>query len=101
MNRKKNRLEHEKATIHWMVEFYCVHKLKCDTMPDEYRQLVDYACRRLDHCRWQEAKPACKKCPVHCYAPDKREAIRKVMRWVGPRMIIYSPIDAIKHLFGI
>ena len=38
------------------------------------------------------------KCPVHCYRPEMKERIRMVMRWSGPRMIIYHPIAAIKHL---
>ena len=39
-----------------------------------------------------------KKCPVHCYRPEMREQIRKVMLWAGPRMIWYHPVDAIRHL---
>ena len=35
---------------------------------------------------------------LHCYKPDMRERMRKVMRWAGPRMILYDPIEAIKHL---
>ena len=29
---------------------------------------------------------------------DCREKMRAVMRWAGPRMMIYHPIEAIKHL---
>ena len=28
----------------------------------------------------------------------EREAIRKVMRWAGPRMIWYAPKDIILHI---
>ena len=63
------------------------------------QHLADFACRRLDHCRYGEKKTACKDCPTHCYAPKERVQIREVMRWVGPRMIFYSPKDAVVHIF--
>ncbi|MBR5069669.1 MAG: nitrous oxide-stimulated promoter family protein [Bacteroidales bacterium] len=95
-----NRIEREKQTVRKMIELYCRHHLKENTMPEEYQHLAEYACRHLDHCRYGEKKSACKDCPTHCYAPKEREQIRKVMRWVGPRMIFYSPIDAIRHIFN-
>ena len=45
-----------------------------------------------------EEKPACKQCPIHCYQPVKRAAMKQVMRWAGPRMLIYHPYLAIRHL---
>ena len=93
-----NRIEREKQTVRKMIELYCCHRLKEDSMPEEYQLLAEYAYRRLDHCRYGEKKTACKDCPTHCYAPKEREAIREVMRWVGPRMIWFAPKDAILHL---
>lgn len=61
--------------------------------------LNDYAQIRLEKCRFGDDKPACKACPVHCYKPDMRAQIREVMRYSGPRMAWYYPIDSIKHLF--
>jgi hypothetical protein len=43
-------------------------------------------------------KPTCKNCVVHCYAPKKKEAIKQVMRFSGPRMLWHSPWLAIRHL---
>ena len=94
------RVSREKSVVRQMVSLYCRHKLGCKNMPDEYRELTDYACRRLDRCRFGNGKPSCKRCPVHCYSPDRREMIRRVMRWAGPRMIIYSPLAAIRHLLS-
>lgn len=93
------RIEREKQTVRKMIELYCRHRLKQDRMPEEYRLLAEYACQRLDYCKYGENKTACKKCPTHCYAPKEREQIREVMRWVGPRMIWYSPKDAVIHIF--
>lgn len=94
-----SRVEREKATIREMIGLYSRHKLKQTELPREYKQLADYACSRLEHCTFGEKKTSCKNCPIHCYAPKQREQIREVMRWVGPRMFIYRPICAIKHLF--
>jgi len=93
------RIEREKQTVRKMIELYCRHHLKKDTMPEEYQRLAEFACHRLDHCKYGEQKTACKDCPTHCYAPKEREQIREVMRWAGPRMILYSPKDAIIHIW--
>lgn len=45
-------------------------------------------------------KKNCNQCPNHCYAPDKREEIRAVMRFSGPRMLLVHPVAAIRHLLG-
>ncbi|WP_368670548.1 nitrous oxide-stimulated promoter family protein [Prevotella sp. E2-28] len=94
-----NRIEREKQTVQRMIELYCRHHLKVETMPEEYQHLAEFACRRLDHCKYGENKTACKNCPTHCYASKEREQIREIMRWAGPRMILYSPKDAIVHTF--
>ena len=91
------RIEQDKQTVRKMIELYCRHHLKQDTMPDEYQHLAEFAYRRLEHCKYGENKTACKNCPTHCYAPKEREQIREIMRWAGPRMIFYSPIEAIRH----
>ena len=74
------RVSREKSVVRQMVSLYCRHKLGCKNMPDEYRELADYACLRLDRCRFGNGKPSCKRCPVHCYSPERREMIRRVMR---------------------
>jgi len=45
-----------------------------------------------------EIKPVCKECPVHCYSPQKREQMRLVMQYSGPRMIFRKPLYAIIHM---
>ena len=54
--------------------------------PEHYEALFVYAQKRLDKCVFGEEKPACKQCPVHCYQPAKREEMKQIMRWAGPRM---------------
>ena len=63
-----SRIEREKQTVRKMIELYCRHHLHQDTIPEEYLHLADFACRRLDHCKYGEQKTSCKDCPSHCYA---------------------------------
>ena len=65
---------------------------------DECCQLLDYAWRRLASCPFQEEKPACNHCRVHCYSKDKRTKVQTVMRYAGPRMIWHHPLLAIGHM---
>lgn len=93
-------IKSEKRVVSHMIELYCKHKLKLKDIPSEYHELEIYAHKRLDGCKFGDDKPACKRCTIHCYRPDMRQKIRDVMRWAGPRMLIYDPIAAIKHLFN-
>lgn len=89
----------EKDTVEKMIRFYCsgVHKLSKTAMCDECESLLAYAHKRLDYCQFGEDKPTCRKCPVHCYNPAKREMIRKVMRYSGPRIALRAPVEWVKH----
>ena len=93
-----NRIENEKKTVGLMIRLYCRHCEKNKSLCGDCAELLKYAEARLDRCKFGEEKPTCRKCPIHCYKPDMRERMRKVMRWAGPRMILYDPIEAIKHL---
>lgn len=95
---KKNngpKIQEEKKTIRAMIDiYYSKHK----TPKIDKEKLLSYSQLRLDVCRFGEEKPTCKQCPVHCYRPDYKEQMKEVMRYSGPRMILYHPILAIKHL---
>ena len=92
------RIEGEKRVVEQMIRLYCRRKEGNEVLCPRCQELLDYAHRRLDRCRYGEEKPTCKKCPIHCYRPEMKERIRAVMRWSGPRMILYHPVDAIKHV---
>ena len=66
----------------------------------ECRELLEYSFARLEHCKFGNTKTKCHKCPVHCYRPDMREKIRTVMRFSGPRMLLYHPLEAMRYLFS-
>ena len=93
------RIEYEKKTVEKMIRLYCrLNKHNDCGLCDDCSLLLDYAHRSLDRCRFGNEKSSCSKCPIHCYKPDMKEKIRTVMRFSGPRMILYHPIMAIKHL---
>lgn len=94
------RIDREKRTVSRMIELYCRHKAGLPEITDEFRELERYAHQRLDRCKFGSRKPSCKRCPIHCYKPAMREKIREIMRWAGPRMLLYDPIAAIRHLIG-
>ena len=92
------RIEREKMTIQRMIALY---QRRCPgALADNahYQALNAYADKRLDKCVFGENKPACKQCPVHCYQPAKREEMKQIMRWAGPRMLWRHPILTIRHL---
>ncbi|MEG1838759.1 MAG: nitrous oxide-stimulated promoter family protein [Bacteroidaceae bacterium] len=91
-----NRIASEKQTVNKMVRLYCRlnHHTQRTLCPD-CQELLDYATQRLENCKFGEHKTTCVKCPVHCYCANMRERIKQVMRFSGPRMVIYHPF----HLF--
>ena len=91
-------LERERKTVRRMIELYCrENHHPAGTLCDACNQLLDYALERIAKCPYQAAKPVCAKCPIHCYAPATREAIRQVMRYAGPRMALRHPLSALRH----
>ena len=90
--------QRERHTVLLMIDLYEKHHPVDIENDQRYRQLAAYATNRLERCQFGEEKPACKHCPIHCYQPAKREEIRAIMRWSGPRMLLHHPILAIRHL---
>jgi len=92
------RLAREWQTIAAMVGCYCHdhHATRAALCP-ECQGLLDYAAVRLERCRFGSEKPVCVKCPVHCYQPARREQVKAVMRYAGPRMLWRHPILSLRH----
>lgn len=92
------RIRREAATIKAMIHIYCRHHH--GARPDlcaECSELLEYAFKRLENCPFQEEKSTCGKCQIHCYKPNMREKIREVMRYVGPKMLLYHPVMGLMH----
>lgn len=94
------RIEREKRTVEKMIRLYCRHKEGNRALCPDCLELLAYSTSRLAGCPFGEGKSSCRKCTVHCYRPDMKARIREVMRFSGPRMIIYHPIAAIRHIIN-
>jgi hypothetical protein len=93
------RMQREQNTVKHMIGIYCRdhHQTKGE-LCNECRELLEYARFRLKNCPFQENKTTCGNCPIHCYKTGRREKIREVMRYSGPRMIRQHPLLAIGHM---
>ena len=85
-----------------MIALYCrkQHGTKKGGLCLECEALTAYAMQRSDQCPFMETKAFCSNCRVHCYRPDMRDKIRIVMRFSGPRMMLYHPVAAIRHIIS-
>lgn len=83
-----------------MIALYCKkqHYTGKNVLCDECKAFSDYAVMRSDKCPFMETKTFCSNCKVHCYKPEMREKIRRVMRFSGPRMIFHHPVAAMRHV---
>ncbi|MBN1298806.1 MAG: nitrous oxide-stimulated promoter family protein [Actinobacteria bacterium] len=94
----KKRLAREKAAVKAMIVFYCkVHHAKGIVPCNDCENLINYAFLKLDKCSYIDNKPPCSKCRTHCYSNDKRNKIKAVMRYSGPRMLYAHPVLAIRY----
>ena len=95
----QKKREKEKEIVSLMIQLYCrkIHGTHNGLCP-ACEALNDYARERSDKCPFMENKTFCSNCKVHCYKPEMREEIRKVMRFSGPRMIFYHPFMAMRHM---
>ncbi len=95
------RLKSEHKTLVSMTSIYCKdhHENKTGDLCENCAQLMSYSEERLAKCPYGQTKPTCAKCPIHCYKKEKREHVREVMRYAGPRMPLRHPWRALIHVF--
>ena len=98
MSKMPPRLIREFRTVEVMISLYCRIHHRYDELCSDCKELASYALERLEKCPFQEEKPTCAKCPVHCYKPTMRKKISQVMRYAGPRMAYRHPVLALFHL---
>jgi Nitrous oxide-stimulated promoter len=98
------RVARELRTVGAMLRIHCADRHRDAERNDEClcadcAALFDYARKRLALCPYGADKPTCANCRIHCYGAKPREAIRQVMRYAGPRMLLRHPWLAAAHLF--
>jgi hypothetical protein len=109
-DKQLKKWEKERRLIPVMIKKYCkgVHKRErkaqnCGRgeLCSECKALKEYALFRLEKCTFKVNKQFCSFCKVHCYKPDYRQEIKKVMRYAGPRMLFSHPIFAMSHVVQV
>lgn len=93
------KIEHERRVVRDMITLYCRKNHNTKQLCEQCSQLAAYADERTLKCPHMAEKSFCSQCKTHCYKPEMREKIRKVMRYSGPRMIFHHPIAALRHLY--
>lgn len=81
-----------------MIRLYCRKNHKQNDLCADCHTLLAYAHQQLENCCFADAKPTCKKCIKHCYSAARRQEIKQVMRYSGPRLVFYDPLAFIKHI---
>ncbi|WP_313638772.1 nitrous oxide-stimulated promoter family protein [Paenibacillus sp.] len=91
------KIRKEKEIVEKMIRIYCKKKHHQKVLCEECQGLNEYAGKRLSLCPFGEEKTACAKCPIHCYKKEYRQRIKEVMRFSGPWMLLYHPVESIRH----
>lgn len=87
----------EQKNIEFMIKLYCKKNHKVNFCAD-CEELFEYCKLKMEKCPRKKVKTFCASCPIHCYQNDYREKIKQVMRFSGPRMLIYNPKMAFLHI---
>ncbi len=91
----------EKSTVEKMIYLYCKLNHHQKDLCSECSEIKEYAINSLDSCPLKENKPSCKNCTIHCYSEEKKQKIKEIMRFSGPRMLRYHPMDFFKHFLKL
>ncbi len=86
MNKVEKKRQKEQYVVEEMVRLYCKknhaeYDSERKRMCPVCQELSDYAKQRSEKCPFMEQKTFCANCKVHCYKPQMRDGIRKVMRF--------------------
>ena len=90
--------EQKKRVVAQMIRIFCKKQHHQSDLCPACQEVLSYAMDRSDHCPFMESKAFCSSCKVHCYRPEMREKIRAIMRFSGPRMLLYHPVLAVSHM---
>ena len=103
MKETEKKRRKEQYVVEEMIRLYCRknhegYERKTGRMCPVCQELTEYARLRSEKCPFMENKTFCSNCRIHCYKPEMREKIRQVMRFSGPRMLLYHPVLAVWHV---
>lgn len=93
------RIEKEKEIVGLMIKLYCIkHHMDADSPCHQCLEILEYAKKQLNGCKHGDSKGFCSKCTAPCYRQDMRARIKEIMKFSGPRLILYEPYEFVKHI---
>jgi len=98
MKRGTRKFSRELKTIAAMIDLFCRKNHGSPMRCTQCADLFAYVAARLERCPHGEDKPTCARCEIHCYSPEMRSRIARVMRYSGPRLGRKHPILLLLHL---
>lgn len=96
----EKKRDREKKVITEMVKLYCRKNHKNGELCDECNEVLNYSLKRIDNCKFMETKTFCSNCKSPCYSLKMKEKIKQIMKFSGPRMLLYHPILVIYHIIS-
>jgi hypothetical protein len=98
MEKPRHREERDIRVLGAFVGIYCHgrHATSKGMLCPGCAELLAYA-ELKRRCCPLDPKPACKGCPIHCYAKERRATIREVMAYSGRRLLLRGRLDLIWH----
>lgn len=98
--RSTQEVEENIAILREFVRVYCRdhHDVAEGQICQECRELMIYARLKILACPY-DPKPKCKHCPTHCYKPEMRATVRKVMRYSGMQFVKRGRLDYLFKYF--
>jgi superfamily II helicase len=98
---EQKNLDRDKKTVMAMAQIFCRgHNHICspeDSLCPQCLSVVEYSNEKTQRCPYKH-QGTCNTCPTQCYTQEMRLAIREIMAYSGPRMILHHPIMAIRYL---
>jgi hypothetical protein len=94
------KIARELALVKAFIGVYCHahHHAPRRELCTECNALLAYATARLRHCPY-DPKPACKRCPTHCYRAGERARMKAVMRFSGMHFVKRGRLDWLVKYF--
>lgn len=97
----EKKRQRERDTVREIIKIYCHghhHERNGAEFCPDCQKIADYADARIAKCPRMDIKTFCNVCPIHCYAPQERAQIRRIMAYSGPRMLLHHPLMTLRHM---
>ena len=101
MDAIEEKRREEIRVVGLMIRVLCekIHKTGAGMLCKDCQELLEYVTSRILNCPRMKEKTFCSVCSTNCYAPARREQVRQVMHFSGPRMLLRFPIASLRHKY--